>query len=151
MYASNALTITPEENAILFFRHVKKELGISSSRHLVKLVGKVIAHIRKDLSVYQILKLVNHLPGIFQLMLMNHSKNQGVQEQSEYQHLDEFVESLYEEDRKSSHSVFSTEVEALNAVVVVLRKMDKYLNLFSYNILKYPVVKELKQIPLEDA
>ena len=66
-------------------------------------------------------------------------------------HLDELVESIYEDDRKSEHPQFSTEVEALNAVVVILRKLDKYLNIFSYNILKPTWVEGLRQIPLEDA
>ena len=142
---------SPDENAVLFFRHVKKELGIPSSKQMVKLVEKVIAHVRKDLSITQILKLVNHLPGIFHLMILNHPKHQGTEEQSTFLHLDEFVESIYEEDKRTGHPVFSTEVEALNAVVIVLRRMDKYLNLFIYNILKYPIVKELQQIPLEDS
>ena len=140
---------SPEEQAVLFFRHVKKELGIVSTRHLVKLVSKVVSHLRSGLSHAQITKLVNHLPGVFQLMLVHEWRSD--EERKSFTHLDEFVESIYAEDRKSAHSIFTTEVETLNAVIVVLRKLDKYLNLFSYDILTYPMMEELKQIPVEDA
>ena len=149
MASSLNLTYSPEENAVLFFRHVKKDLGIPSTQHMVKLVGKVVSHLRRGLTTAQITKLVDHLPGVFQLMLVHEWAPD--EEQKSFKHLDEFVESIYAEDRISSSSVFTTEVETLNAVIVILRKLYKYLNLFSFDILKHPMMEELKQIPLEDA
>lgn len=149
MAASINLTYTPEENVVLFFRHVKKELGIPSTEHIVKLVGKVVSHLRSGLTNAQITTLVDHLPGVFQFMLTHEWKPN--ERKKTFTHLDEFVESIYAEDRKSPSSIFTTEVETLNAVIVVLRKLDKYLNLFSFDILKHPMIEELKQIPAEDA
>jgi len=140
---------SPDEKAVLFFRHVKKELGILSTQDLVKLVDKVLSHLRSGLSNAQIKKLIDQLPGVFQLMLIRGWRIN--EEKKSFKHLDEFVELIYTEDRNSAHSLFATEVETLNAVIVVLRKLDKYLNLFSFNILKYPMVEELKQVPLEGA
>jgi len=141
---------TPEERVVLFFRHIKKELGATSTLQIVQLVGKIVAHIRRGLSATQLTRLVNQLPGIFQIMLGQPESASTPANSCRYSHLDELVEGIYEEDKKSPHSLFSTEVEVLNAVVLVLQKMDKYMNLFSYNVLKYPVVKELQQIPIED-
>jgi len=149
MAASINLTYSPEEKAVLFFRHVKKELGIPSTEQIVKLVSKVVSHLRSGLTNAQITRLVDHLPGVFQFMLI-HEWIPNEKKKS-FTHLDEFVESIYAEDRKSSSSVFATEVETLHAVIVVLRKLDKYLNLFSFGILKHPMMEELKQIPVEDA
>ena len=144
-------TYSPEEKVVLFFRHVKKELGIPSTRDLVRLVGKVLSHLRRGLSAKQISRLVDRLPGISQLMIVHDRNDLAHGKKESFAHLDELVESIYAEDKRSSNSIFTTEIEALNAIIVVLRKLDKYMNLFSYNILKYPVVKELRQIPMEDA
>ena len=92
---------------------------------------------------------MSRLPGAFQPLLFREVSDGRDKPRSS--HLDELVENLYEEDRRSEHPQFSTEVEALNAVVVILRKLDKYLNIFSYNILKPQWVQGLRQIPLEDA
>ena len=149
--AKMTFTHSHEEKVDLFFRHLKKELGIPSTRDLVRLVGKVLSPLRRGLSAGQISRLVDRLPGIFQLMIV-HDRNNFVNTKKEsFGHLDELVESIYAEDKRSANSIFTTEIEALNAIIVVLRKLDKFMNLFSYNILTYPVVKELKQIPMEDA
>jgi len=87
------------------------------------------------------------LPGPLQLLAAKNRKTKQVSRP--IAHLDELVEDVYEEDRKSGSKVLTTEVHALNAVVVILRKLDKYLNLFSYNFLKFPVVQGLKQVPVE--
>ena len=148
--ASLIFKYSPEEKVVLFFRHIKKELGASSTLQIVQLVAKIFAHIRRGLSAAQLTGLINQMPGIFQILLGQPDKEPSPENTRGYSHLDELVESIYEEDKKSAHSLFSTEVEVLNAVVLVLRKMDKYMNLFSYNVLKFPVVNELQQIPIED-
>jgi uncharacterized protein (DUF2267 family) len=148
MTASLNYTYSPEENAALFFRHVKKELGIPSTKHLVKIVSKVVTHLRSSLSNAQITNLVSRLPEVFQLMLIH--KWEPNEEKKTFTHLDEFVESIYAEDRESLDSIFATEVETLQAVIIILRKLDKYLHLFSFDILKHPMMEELKQIPMED-
>ena len=140
---------TVEESSVIFFRNVKRALGISSTQSMVRLVSKVLTHVCRSLSKQQVTAFVNKLPGMFQPLLFRDVNEQP--NQVPLAHLDELVESIYEEDRKSEHPQFSTEVEALNAVVVILRKLDKYLNIFSYNILKPKWVEGLRQIPLEDA
>ncbi len=138
-----------EEKSVIFFRNVKRALGISSTVSIVRLVSNVLGHVCRNLSTQQVTALVNRLPGIFQPLLFKETmKNSDL---PRYSHLDELVENMYAEDRRSEHPQFSTEVEALNAVVVVLRKLDKYLNIFSYNILKPQWVDGLRQIPMEDA
>ena len=136
-----------EEKSAIFFRNVKRAMGISSTSSMRTMVSKVLSHVCRNLSKQQVTALINRLPGTFQPLLLWESPDN----QTRYSHLDELVENMYEEDRRSEHPQFSTEVEALNAVVVILRKLDKYLNIFSYNILKPQWVEGLRQIPLEDA
>jgi predicted mannosyl-3-phosphoglycerate phosphatase (HAD superfamily) len=116
---------------------------------MVRLVSKVLTHVCRSLNKQQVTALINRLPGIFQPLL--YKETMAPVQQVPLAHLDELVESIYEEDRNSEHPQFQTEVQALNAVVVILRKLDKYLNIFSYNILKPKWVEGLRQIPLEDA
>jgi len=141
--------LSPEEKSVIFFKNVKRALGISSTISIVRLVSKVLGHVCRNLSTQQVTALINRLPGIFQLLLFNETTKSS--DLPRYSHLDELVENMYAEDRRSEHPQFSTEVEALNAVVVILRKLDKYLNIFSYNILKPQWVDGLRQIPMEDA
>lgn len=138
-----------EERSVIFFRNVKRVLGISSTQAMVRLVSKVLTHVCRNLNKQQVNTLVSRLPGIFQPLLFREASMPA--QQAPFTHLDELVESIYEEDRNSEHPQFSTEVQALDAVVVILRKLDKYLNIFSYNILNPRWVDGLRRIPLEDA
>jgi uncharacterized protein (DUF2267 family) len=148
MGEGNEERIISDERSAFFFRNVKRALGISSNQSIISVVGKVLTQVCRNLPKQQAYLLISRLPGMFHPLLYKES-DQGTQQS--YSHLDELVENMYEEDRRSEHPQFATEVEALNAVVVVLRKLDKYLNIFSYNILKPRWVEGLRQIPLEDA
>jgi hypothetical protein len=144
---SASSSYSPEENSVIFFRHVKRDLGIPSTKQMVRLVDTVLSKIQSGLNDEQSRQLVSILPGPLQLLAAKNRKNR--QATRPIAHLDELVEDVYEEDRKSGSKVLKTEVHALNAVVVILRQLDKYLNLFSYNFLKFPVVQGLKQVPVE--
>jgi hypothetical protein len=138
---------SPEENSVIFFRHVKRDLGIPSTKQMVRLVDNVLSKIQSGLNDEQTRQFLMILPGPLQLLAAKNRKNKQVTRP--IAHLDELVEDVYEEDRKSGSHVLTTEVHALNAVVVILRKLDKYLNLFSYNFLRFPIIHGLKQIPVE--
>lgn len=148
MVTASSENYSPEENSVIFFRHVKRDLGIPSTKQMVRLVDTVLSRIQCGLNDEQTRQLYSMLPGPLQLLAAKNRKNEQVARP--ITHLDELVEDVYEEDRKSGSHVLKTEVHALNAVVVILRKLDKYLNLFSYNFLRFPVVHGLKQIPLEN-
>lgn len=147
MVTASSETYSPEENSVIFFRHVKRDLGIPSTKQMVRLVDTVLSRIQRGLNDEQTKQLVTMLPGTLQLLAAKNRKNEQVTRP--IAHLDELVEDVYEEDRKSGSRVLKTEVHALNAVVVILRKLDKYLNLFSYNFLRFPVVHGLKQVHME--
>lgn len=146
--ATNEALVT-EEQAVICFRHIKRDLGIKSSREVVRMIRKVLVALRRGMNTGQALAFIQRLPSSLQmLMLGTWNRNE---KQVSVSHLDELVETVYSEDRQSDTPVFSTEVHALNAVVVVLQQMDKYLQLFSHNILSHKLVSGVKQIPMEDA
>lgn len=139
---------SPEENSVIFFRHIKRDLGIPTTKQAVKVVDNVLSHIQSTLDENQTREFVSILPGGLQLLA---AKNIGTEraENKSFEHLDELADNVYNQDKKSGSRILHTEVQALNAVVVILRKLDKYLNLFSYKFLQPRLIHGLKQIPLE--
>jgi hypothetical protein len=48
--------------------------------------------------------------------------------------------------------LFSTEIEALGTVLLVIKKLDKFFGLLTFNILRYTITEEIKQAAaMEDA
>jgi uncharacterized protein (DUF2267 family) len=144
-----AASYSPEEKSVIFFRHVKRDLGIRSTRKVITLVGQVLNHLRSGMSLQQAKGFLNKMPGIFQLLFISSWKGAETRKE-EYVHLDELVDRIYSDDRSSEKS-FGSEVEAMNAVVVILKKLDRYLDFFSQDVLGRPMAEELRQIHLEGA
>lgn len=138
-----------EEQSAICMRHIKRDLGAKSTREVVRVIRKVLVALRKGMNTGQALAFIQRLPSSLQMIMMGSWERN--ERQTPVAHLDELVENIYSEDRQSVTPVFSTEVHALNAVVVVLQQMDKYLKLFSHNILSHKLVSGVKQIPMEDA
>ncbi len=138
---------SPEENSVIFFRHVKRDLGIPSTKKMVRLVDNVLCRIQSGLNEEQTRQLVSILPGPLQLLAAKNYHKKATPSQKCFNHLDELAEDVYQEDQKSGSRVLHTEIHALDAVVVILKKLDKYLNLFSYNFLQFRLVDSLKNIP----
>lgn len=151
MVATLDSTYSPEEQSVMFFRELKRVLGIPSTKALVRLVNNVLTHIQRGLSTEQTRHLVSLLPGHLKMLAQEKLYQPDQREGKSFSYLDELAEELYSNDRRSGKPVFMTEVHALNAAVVVLKKLDKLLNLFSYNFLKFPLVQSIRQIPVEEA
>jgi len=155
---TNQLAMTPaiqstysaDELAVMFFRQVKKDLAIASTRQLVSLVGLVLSHLIRGMSIQKTSMLMNRLPHLFQMLLLKDWRHHR-DDQAQYAHLDELVDRIFEEDQKLTNSLLASEVAAMNVVIVILRRLDQYVSLFSYKVLKDSWVEELRQIPLEDA
>lgn len=144
MTSTNYLSM--EELAVRFFGEIKSELGFTSTRKIVYLVRSVISQLRRNLSHEQINNIIQKTPSLFQLLFISNwrynEKNTAIN------HLDEIVEGVYEQGRQP---LFASEIEALNAVIIVLRKLDKFFRLMGLDILHYSLKQELKQVAVEDA
>jgi uncharacterized protein (DUF2267 family) len=135
-----------EELAVRFFGEIKSELGFTSTRKIVFLVRSVISQLRKNLSHEQINNIIQKTPSLFQLLFISNWKYN--EKNIATNHLDEIVEGVYEQGR---HTLFTSEIETLNAVIIVLRKLDKFFRLMGLDILHYSLKQELKQVAIEDA
>jgi uncharacterized protein (DUF2267 family) len=109
-------------------------------------VRAVLAQLRKNLSHEQVNNIIQKMPSLFQLLFISNWKYN--EPNTATNHLDEIVEGVYEEGRQP---LFSSEIEALNAVIIVLRKLDKFFRLMGLDILHYSLKQELKQVAIEDA
>lgn len=145
-----AKLVTPEELAFRFFKEVKNELGIDSTRKIVTVVRCVLAQLRKSLTHEQASQLIRKLPDVFQLLLISGWK---YDEQSmSVKHLDELTDNVYKQTLLSEKRLFSTEIEALNTVLMVIKKLDKFFGLLGFNVLRYTITEEIKQAAaMEDA
>ena len=121
-------------------------MGFTSTRKIVFLVRSVISQLRKNLSHEQINNVIQKTPSLFQLLFISNWKYN--ERNLTINHLDEIVEGVYEQGRQT---LFTSEIETLNAVIVVLRKLDKFFQLMGLDIRHYSLKQELKQVAIEDA
>jgi uncharacterized protein (DUF2267 family) len=138
-----------EELALRFFGEIKNELGFTSTRKIVCLVRTVIGQVRTNLSHEEAGQVIKKMPSLFQLLFISNWKYN--EKEPVKNHLDEIVEGVYQQGQKSAQPLFSSEIETLNAVIIVLRKLDKFFMLLGLDILHYSLKQELKQVAIEDA
>jgi uncharacterized protein (DUF2267 family) len=137
-----------EKQSLRFLREIKHELGYTSTQKIVKLVRAVLYHVRSSLSHEQASLVIRTLPGIFQLLFITNWRYEKTA--SSIKHLDELVDHIYLEDRRSNESLFTSEIDTLNKVIVVLGKLDKFFGILGLNLFRYPLTQELKQVTSEE-
>jgi uncharacterized protein (DUF2267 family) len=141
---------TSEEQAARFFREMQNELGIPSTQKIVAVVGCILTQLRKSLSHDQASVLIQHLPDTFKLLLISGWRYDD--QESSVNHLDQLADRVYMQTARDEHKLFSTEIEALNTVLQVFLKLDKFFGLFACNVLQYTLTEEIRQAAiLEDA
>ena len=139
-----------DEKMLSFFEETKKELGITSTQKVAELITKIFSGIRRTLSENETSELLRELSDLLQLLFISNWKyEEGSRKKAE--HLDELVESIFYDDRRSAHSLFHSEIETLNAVVVILGKLDKMLGILNFPGFSFMLVQEIRQATLEDA
>lgn len=138
-----------EEQSHKFFKETKNELGFTSTRKIVMLVRAVLSHVRGSLSHEQTSLVIKTLPDIFQLLFITNWKYETTT--SSIKHLDELVENIYREDKRSNDSLFTSEVDTLNKVIVILGKLDKFFGILGLNLFRYSLTQELKQAVSEES
>lgn len=138
-----------DEQVFLLFQEVKRELNITESKKIAKIIGRVFSAIRKSMPARKFQSLAGKIPGLLQLQLVKdwHQNEKPVA----IAHLDELVETIYGEENDSSTPLFHSELEVLNAVVLILQKLDKMTGLLNADGFKFSLVQEIRQVPVEHA
>ena len=140
--------ISSEEVSYIFFAEVSKELGLSL-KVTSAVIGKIFTCIRKSLAPEEVSFWVTNLPDLLQLHFTRQWRY--TEGRVDLSHLDILVESVYHSDRRSEHRVFASEIEALNAIIVVLSKLDRLINILNYPGFKFSFTQEVRQALLEPA
>lgn len=144
-----AKLVTPEEQAVRFFKEVKNELGADSTQQVVTIVRCVLSQLRKTLTHEQASQLIRKLPDVFQLLLVSGWRYD--EQEVSINHLDELADQVYKQTLRKKR-LFSSEIDALNTVLRVVRKLDKFFGLLGLNLLRYTISEEIKQAAaMEDA
>ena len=135
-----------EEKSIQFFREIKHDLGAPSMVKIVKLVRVVLSQIRRSLSHEQASVFIKSLPSLFQLLFITNWKYEESNESAgSINHLDELIDRLYDQDRKSGAFLFHSEIDTLNTVILILTKLDKFFGAMGLKIFQHSLTQELKQ------
>lgn len=137
-----------DEQSVKFFKEIKSHLGLRSTRKMVRLVRAVLSQLRKTLSHEQSSMVIKNLPSLFQLLFVANWKYDD--KQVPIMHLDELVDQVYQEDRKQKNSIFTSEIDTLNSVILVITKLDKFFGILGLNVFRYSLTQELKQAVIED-
>ena len=138
-----------EEQSLKFFNEINRHLGMRSRHKLVKLVRVVLSNVRRSLSEDQAAQVGKRLPRLFRRLFAGNKKSGETQ--LSIQHLDELVDSIYMEDRSHHHVLFNSEIDTLNAVILVLNKLDRFFGILQLNVFRYPLTQELRQAAIEEA
>lgn len=145
-----AKLVTPEEQAARFFKEVKNELGTDSTQQVVTIVRCVLSQLRRTLTHEQASQLIRKLPDVFQLLLVSGWRYD--EKEASIKHLDELADQVYKQTLISQKKLFSSEIDALNTVLRVVKKLDKFFGLLGLNLLRYTITEEIKQAAaMEDA
>lgn len=137
-----------DEQSVRFFKEVKNHLGLRSTRKIVRLVRAVLSQLRSTLSPEQTNTVIKTLPSLFQLLFVANWRYDD--KQQPIMHLDELVDHVYQEDRKQKNSLFKSEIDTLNSVILVITKLDKFFGILGLNVFRYSLTQELKQAVIED-
>ena len=139
-----------EEQSIKFFDEINRHLGMRSRDKLVMLVRAVLFNVRRSLSEDQAALVGKKLPRLFRKLFRGNKQRHEAQ--LSIKHLDELVDTIYREDRRSHHqALFTSEIDTLNAVILVLNKLDRFFGILQLNVFRYPLTQELRQAAMEEA
>ncbi|WP_165823888.1 DUF2267 domain-containing protein [Pseudochryseolinea flava] len=138
-----------QDDEMIFFRQIAKELSIEEPKEVVILVASVLQALRQTLPLDRASLLINELPDFLKLTFAANWKRD--EEIVKIDHLDEFVNLVMARDRKSKKNLFKSEVHALSAIILTLKNLYKLVNLDKFEGLSQALKQELREVPVEAA
>ncbi len=145
-----ALSYYPQdEKSLKFFNEIKNSLGLTSTWKIAKLTRAIFVQIKRSLSPEEAVIVTKRLPYPIQILFISNGEYEETL--TSIMHLDELVDNIYQEDKRCPNSLFTSEIDVLNTVILVLHKLDKFFGFMGLNVLRYSLVQELKQAATEEA
>ncbi|UII22557.1 DUF2267 domain-containing protein [Fulvivirga ligni] len=134
-----------QDNGLI--KEICQSLGLKSMEKAGLAISRVLHTIRKSLTYHESAEFIKRLPEYLKVMyVMNWNPRE---ERIQLRHLDEFTEEVLAEDDQDEERVFFKEVDALTAVITVLKSLNKHVDLLNFSSFHYNLKRELQETMLE--
>lgn len=130
-------------------KEVKKNLFIVDSSKAGLIISRILHTIRRSFTFSESAEFISRLPDYLKVIYV--TKWKPSEEKFQLKHLDEFTEEVLRLDGESEQRVFHKEVDALTAVITVLKALNRHVNLLSFPSFSYSFKRELHETMLEPA
>lgn len=130
-------------------KEVKKSLFITDSKKAGVVISRILHTIRRSLSYTESAEFISRLPEYLKIIYVTNWTPS--EKKIQLKHLDEFTEEALQLDNESGEIVFHKEVDALTAVITVLKVLNRHVNLLSFPSFSYSFKRELQESMLEPA
>ncbi|HOX81928.1 MAG TPA: DUF2267 domain-containing protein [Chryseolinea sp.] len=136
------------DQELTFFRSLKSEMNVLTTRKIVRIVRVVLSSVAKNLSTKQISEVAIKLPYTLRMIFMNcwspdHSQKSTI-------HLDELVEDVCNEKLKKG-VLCTNEVDALKYILIVIKNLKIVFDKIGVSIFPYSIISEYEQAVKEGA
>lgn len=128
---------------------IKRALVIPDSKKAGEIICRILHTIRRSLSYTESAEFISRLPEYLKVMYVTDWTPK--EKKITIKHLDEFTEEVLALDHESGHKVFHKEVDALSAVITVLKILNRHVNLLNLPSFGYSFKRELSETMLEPA
>ncbi len=132
---------------ILFFRNLKKKLNGTPTRKIVSIVRMVLKKVRGSFAFQQFNETMASAPTFIQWLV---GYNQHHYEEIRINHLDELVEMLIAEDQRLGTRLFTSEIETLRIVILILKQIQVLFEKIGIRILPHTIERELQGAMIEE-
>jgi|SRR5688572_17236465 len=139
-----------DEHIALFFKKLTSELNCSSTRKTIAQVRKILSKIKGSYSTLEMNEIISKTPPLLHLVFVGNCRYE--EDKKPIKHLDELVDTLYTEDlQQPGKKLFSTEIEALGTVLIVLKRLQSLFKHAGMKIFPYVLSTEIQQAVIEEA
>ncbi|ELR73708.1 hypothetical protein C900_02112 [Fulvivirga imtechensis AK7] len=130
-------------------REIKRALFIVDTKRAGLVVSRVLHTIRRSLTKKESAEFISRLPDYLKILYV--TEWEPSEKRILLKHLDEFTEEVITLDSQSGHRVFHKEVDALAAVITIMKVLDQHANLLNFSSFCYSFKRELQETMLETA
>ena len=130
-----------DEQAAMYLQQLKQELQLESIQRAVSLMRGICAKVPWHYAIDGQARVIAGTSPLFHLLLGN--PGNGLVDGG-LQHLDELADALFRERNRCNVRLFRTEIDALRAVIIVLRSIQKLFDHFGLQPFGYTLRRELE-------
>jgi uncharacterized protein (DUF2267 family) len=138
-----------EEEEVYFLQQIRKELSLDSTHEAVRLVAGVLQGLRQTLSLEHAQDMLNQLPDFLKLAFAaNWERDEPT---IQIKHLDEFVCLVMDRDERTRKGLFKNEVQTLTVIILTLKKLQKIVDIETFEGISPVLRQELRDVSSEAA